>query len=50
MLESGVPPRTVMEWMGWADKTFVLYYSVVTEQSREKAGRVMEKVAGKKVA
>jgi integrase len=50
MLESGVPPRTVMEWMGWADKTFVLYYSVVTEESREKAGRAMERFAGKKIA
>lgn len=50
MLESGVPPRTVMEWMGWADKTFVMYYSVVTERSREKAGRAMEKFAGKQIA
>lgn len=50
MLESGVSPATVKEWMGWADSSFVLYYSHATEQSREKAGRVMEKKAGKKIA
>jgi integrase len=50
MLESGVSPATVKEWMGWADSSFVLYYSHATEQSREKAGRVMERKAGKKIA
>lgn len=50
MLESGVSPATVKEWMGWADSSFVLYYSHATEKSREKAGRSMEKLAGKKIA
>lgn len=50
MLESGVSPATVKEWMGWADSSFVLYYSHATEQSREKAGRAMERKAGKKIA
>jgi integrase len=50
MLESGVSPATVQEWMGWADSSFVLYYSHATEQSREKAGRAMERKAGKKIA
>lgn len=50
MLESGVSPATVKEWMGWADSSFVLYYSHATEKSREKAGRSMERLAGKKIA
>lgn len=50
MLESGVSPKTIQEWMGWADKSFVLYYSHATEKSREKAGRTMERLAGKKIA
>jgi|ERR1051326_5729500 integrase len=50
MLESGVSPATVKEWMGWADSSFVLYYSHPTEKSREKAGRSMERLAGKKIA
>jgi len=50
MLESGVSPATVKEWMGWGDSSFVLYYSHATEKSREKAGRSMERLAGKKVA
>ena len=50
MLESGVSPKTVQEWMGWADSSFVLYYSHATEKSREKAGRSMERLAGKKIA
>lgn len=50
MLESGVSPATVKEWMGWADSSFVMYYSHATEKSREKAGRAMEQKAGKKVA
>lgn len=50
MLESGVSPATVQEWMGWHDSSFVLYYSHATEQSREKAGRAMERKAGKRVA
>lgn len=50
MLESGVSPATVQEWMGWHDRTYVLYYSHATLQSREKAGRVMERKAGKKIA
>lgn len=50
MLEDGVSPATVKEWMGWADSSFVLYYSHATEKSREKAGRSMERLAGKKIA
>lgn len=50
MLESGVSPATVKEWMGWAESSFVLYYSHATEKSREKAGRSMERLAGKKIA
>lgn len=49
MLEDGVSPATVREWMGWADSSFVLYYSHATEKSREKAGRSMEKW-GKRIA
>jgi integrase len=50
MLESGVSPATVKEWMGWADSSFVMYYSHATEKSREKAGRSMERLAGLKIA
>ncbi len=50
MLESGVSPATVKEWMGWADSSFITYYSHATEKSREKAGRSMERLAGKKIA
>lgn len=50
LLESGISPKTVQEWMGWADSSFVLYYSVASKKSREKAGRALEKLAGKKTA
>lgn len=50
LLESGISPKTVQEWMGWADSSFVLYYSVSTKKSREKAGRALDKLAGKKSA
>ena len=50
LLESNVSPKTVQEWMGWSDKAFVLYYSHSTEQSREQAGRSLEKLAGQKTA
>jgi len=50
MLESGVAPATVKEWMGWSDSSFLLYYSHATEKSRIKAGRSRERLAGKKVA
>lgn len=50
LLESGISPKTVQEWMGWGDKSFVLYYSVATKKSREKAGRALEKLAGKMIA
>jgi integrase len=50
LLESNVSPKTVQEWMGWSDKAFVLYYSHSTKQSREQAGRSLEKPAGQKTA
>lgn len=50
LLESGISPKTVQEWMGWSDSSFVLYYSVASKKSREKAGRALEKLAGKKTA
>lgn len=50
MLEDGVSPKTVQEWMGWSDKAFVLYYSHATKKSREKAGRSLERRFGKKTA
>lgn len=50
LLESGISPKTVQEWMGWADSSFVLYYSVASKKSREKAGRALDKLAGKKTA
>lgn len=50
LLDSGVSPKTVQEWMGWADSSFVLYYSHATKKSREKAGRALEKLVAKKTA
>ena len=50
MLDCGISPATVKEWMGWSDSAFVTYYGHATQKSREKAGRVMERKAGKKVA
>jgi integrase len=50
MLETGNSLATVKEWMGWADSSFALYYSHATQKSREKAGRSMERLAGKKIA
>jgi integrase len=50
LLDSGVSPKTVQEWMGWADSSFVLYYSHATKKSREKAGRALEKLVVKKSA
>lgn len=50
MLDSGISPATVKEWHGWSDSAFVTYYGHATEKSREKAGRAMERKAGKKVA
>jgi integrase len=50
LLEDGISPKTVQEWMGWADSSFVLYYSHATKKSREKAGRSLERLANKKSA
>lgn len=50
LLDSGVSPKTVQEWMGWADSSFVLYYAHATKKSREKAGRALEKLVGRKSA
>ncbi len=50
MLEDGVSPKTVQEWMGWADSSFVLYYSHATKKSREEAGQSLERRFGKKTA
>lgn len=50
LLDSGVSPKTVQEWMGWADSSFVLYYSHATKKSREKAGRALDKLGAKKSA
>lgn len=48
LLESGVSPKTVQEWMGWANSSYVLYYSHASKKSREKAGRALEKLIVKK--
>lgn len=50
MLEDGVSPKVVQEWMGWADSSFVLYYSHSTKKSREQAGEFLERRFGKKLA
>ena len=50
LLDSGVSPKTVQEWMGWADSSFVLYYSHASRKSREKAGRALDKLVSKKRA
>jgi integrase len=50
LLESGISPKTVQEWMGWADSSFVLYYAHGTRKSREKAGRALEKLVSKRTA
>lgn len=49
MLEDGVSPKAVQAWMGWADSSFVLYYSHATEKSRKQASRSMERLI-KKIA
>jgi integrase len=50
MLDDGVSPKTVQEWMGWADSSFVPYYSHATKKSREEAGRSLERRFGRKTA
>lgn len=50
LLESGISPKTVQEWMGWANSSYVLYYSHASRKSREKAGRALEKLIAKKSA
>jgi len=50
LLDDGISPATVKEWMGWSDSRFVLYYSHATEKSKAKAGRSLERLAGGKVA
>lgn len=50
LLDDGISPATVKEWMGWSDARFVLYYSHATEKSRAKAGRSLERLAGSRVA
>ena len=50
LLESGVSPATVKEWMGWSESAFVPYHSHASKKPREKAGRALEKLAGKKTA
>lgn len=50
LLEDNVSPATVKEWMGWSDSAFLLYYSHATKKSREKAGRSLERLVGKKTA
>jgi integrase len=50
LLDEGVSPATIKEWMGWSDSRFVTYYSHATKKSREKAGRSLERLAGSKVA
>lgn len=47
MLDDGVSPKTVQEWMGWSDSAFVLYYSHATKESRERAGESLEKRFGR---
>jgi integrase len=50
LLDEGVSPATVKDWMGWSDSAFVLYYSHATRKSRARAGRALERLAGKKIA
>lgn len=50
LLEDNVSPATVREWMGWSQSYFVSYYGHATKKSREKAGRSLERLAGKKSA
>jgi site-specific recombinase XerD len=50
LLESGINPRTIQEWMGWANSSFVMYYAHASKKSRERAGRALEELAGKKSA
>ena len=50
LLESGVSPKTVQEWMGWSNSSYVLYYSHASRKSREKAGKALEKLIAKKSA
>ena len=50
LLDEGVSPATVKDWMGWSDSAFVLYYGHATRKSRAKAGRSLERLAGKKIA
>lgn len=50
LLESGISPKTIQEWMGWANSSFVLYYAHASKKSREKAGLALEELAGQKTA
>lgn len=50
LLESGINPRTIQEWMGWANSSMVMHYAHASKKSREKAGRALEELAGKKTA
>lgn len=50
LLESGINPRTIQEWMGWANSSFVMYYAHASKKSREKAGLALEELTGKKTA
>jgi integrase len=49
MLEARVSAATVQEQMGWSDRTFVLYYSHATPESRDHAAEVREQLAHKGV-
>lgn len=50
LLDDGISPATVKEWMGWSDSRFVTYYSHATLKSKAKAGRSLERLAGQKIA
>lgn len=50
LLDDGISPATVKEWMGWSDSRFVTYYSHATMKSKAKAGRSLERLAGQKIA
>jgi integrase len=50
LLESGISPKTVQEWMGWSNSSYVLYYSHASKKSMEKAGKALEKLIAKKSA
>lgn len=46
LLEERVSPAQVQEQMGWTDRTFLLYYSHSTPESRAQAASVLERIAG----